>query len=185
MKLKILLSILLIQILFGCETYADKNGDRKIVLFETNDNKIKRKKNQAYTFIENGNAIEAEKLLESVLSSKLKDKEVYYYLAIAKGMLEKNDEALKYCNEAINIDPKYFGVFVNRGILKLKLGMNEEALSDMTRAISINSNDADAYMNRGIIYIEMKQKDKACLDITKAKELGGEIPEPLYRMACD
>jgi Flp pilus assembly protein TadD len=185
MKKIIPLAAFSILFMGGCTTYTDKNGDKKVVIAETDASKISRSKNQAYELIQAGNSQEAIKLLEGLVNEKKTDKEIYYYLAIANASLEKNEDAISNCNEAIALDPNYFGAYLNRGIFKSKLNKNDEALADINRAISINSKDPDAYMNRGIIHSELKQNEKACEDIKKAKELGGEVPKELYKMVCE
>jgi Flp pilus assembly protein TadD len=172
-------------IMCGCNSYTDKNGDKKIVIAETDAARISRDKNQAYEFMKVGNNQEAAKLLQGLVNEKKTDKEVYYYLAISNAALGKNEEAINNCNAAIALDPNYYGSYLNRGIFKFKLNGSENALVDVNKAISINPQDPDAYMNRGIIYSELKQNEKACEDIKKAKELGGEVPEELYKMVCE
>ncbi|HTA61728.1 MAG TPA: tetratricopeptide repeat protein [Bacteroidia bacterium] len=185
MRKTIIFSGLSILFLYGCDTYTDKNGDKKVILYETEINKVSRAKDQAYELIQTGKEQEALKILEDIVNENKTDKEVYYYLAIANGMLEKNEEAIRNCSEAIKLDPNYSSAYLNRGLLKCKLSKNEDALLDLNKAISINPKDPDSYMNRSIIYSALKQKDKACEDIKKAKELGGQIPEQLYKMTCE
>jgi tetratricopeptide (TPR) repeat protein len=185
MRLLLLITGFSVLFLLGCDTHTDNNGDEKIVIYETEGNKSIRTKNQAYELIQSGKPEEALKILQDIIAKNKTDKEIYYYLGIANASLEKNDEAIKYCNEAIKLDTNYFGAYVNRGLIKCKLGMNEDALKDLNSALSINSKDAGAYMNRGIIYSQLKQKEKACEDIKKSKELGGQIPEGLYKLTCE
>ena len=81
------------------------------------------------------------------------------------------DEALKYYNQAIAINPKNALAYIDRGNARSKLGDNEGAIKDFNQAIAINPKNAIAYDSRGLARKEIGDKAGAASDYSKYLEL--------------
>jgi tetratricopeptide (TPR) repeat protein len=69
--------------------------------------------------------------------------------------------ALAAIDEAISLQPDYYGAFAFRaGVLRL-MGNFEEAIRASSQAISIDPTAPDGYFNQALSYTELKQYDKA------------------------
>ena len=81
------------------------------------------------------------------------------------------DEALKYYNQAIAINPKSAWAYIYRGLARSELGDNEGAIKDFNQAIAINPKNAIAYDSRGLARKEIGDKAGAASDYSKYLEL--------------
>lgn len=70
------------------------------------------------------------------------------------------DEALKYCNKAIELKPNAKDQYHNRGTVYFDTGFFEEALDDFYKELKINPNCA-SYNNIGMIYHNQGEYKKA------------------------
>jgi len=81
------------------------------------------------------------------------------------------EKALQDYTEAIRLNPKRFGAYIDRGKLYLELREYEKARADYERAIEIKPNDAGVYISRGNFYHTLREFKKAVRDlIPKLKE---------------
>lgn len=96
----------------------------------------------------------------------LNDKVAAYHnnLANVYKDTEKTMDAIKFYNNALNLDPDYFGSLHNLGILNSKIQNFEEALSLYSRAIKINPNHIETYINYGHVLHLMKRYQES-LDV--------------------
>ena len=58
-------------------------------------------------------------------------------------IMEKLDDALKYYDKAIELNPNNIYAFINKGNALAKLGKNEEALRCYDKAIDLNPKEVD------------------------------------------
>ena len=86
----------------------------------------------------------------------------------------KLDEALKYYNEAIQLNNSDHEQFCNRANVLADQGHDSLALLDYNRALEIKPNFAIALDNRGSLYIRMKRYDDALRDFNRALEIKPE-----------
>lgn len=90
--------------------------------------------------------------------------------------LRDYEQALKWFNYAVDLDPDEPEYYYQRGHLKLiKMDINEEqarsAIVDFNRAIELKSDFAYAYYFRGIAFAYLDRKEKVCPDMKYAKNL--------------
>ena len=72
---------------------------------------------------------------------------VYYSnLGLNKSIKGDNEEAIKYFNEAIKIDPEYMQAYMNRGIAYHYLGNMDKACKDVTKAYELGFGLAKQYL---------------------------------------
>ena len=75
-------------------------------------------------------------------------------------------------DKAIACDPKFAGVYFDKGVTLGLLGRYDEALEALDKAIACDPKFAEANHNRGIIYQELGKHKEAEKDFQKAKDLG-------------
>lgn len=95
----------------------------------------------------------------------------------------KNDEAIKFYDKAIELNPTVAQIYFNRGASKGNTFDFEGAIKDYDKAIELNQDYMEAYGNRGNAKINMltskgnidptpEQTESACEDFHKAVSLG-------------
>ncbi|MBL0063963.1 MAG: tetratricopeptide repeat protein [Bacteroidetes bacterium] len=94
--------------------------------------------------------------------------------------LKDYQQALKWLNYAVDLNPDNPEYYFQRGHLKLiKLDISEEAarsaLIDFNRAIQLKPEFAHAYYFRGITLAYLDKKDKVCPDMIYAKQLDSAL----------
>ena len=65
--------------------------------------------------------------------------------------------AIADLDKVIELNPKYFDAYNNRGVVKGKLKQHKKAIADFDKAIKLNPKDAQAYYNRGVAKKTLKQ----------------------------
>ena len=79
-----------------------------------------------------------------------------------------HEEAIKLCNEALELNPKNELAYLRRGVSYDELKQHEQAIQDLDKAIQLNPNDEAAYNNRGLAYKSLGDEAKAQADFAKA-----------------
>jgi tetratricopeptide (TPR) repeat protein len=104
-------------------------------------------------------------------------------------ILGRIDEALKDCDEALRINPKFtnsmkksgrVSVRQHRAFALLKAGRYDEAVQDYTQALEILSN-AESLYGRGVAELKKGDKPGAEADMAAAKALDPKISEKFER----
>ncbi|MBR2518182.1 MAG: tetratricopeptide repeat protein [Selenomonadaceae bacterium] len=88
--------------------------------------------------------------------------------------------AMKLYDEAIQINPNYFGAYNNRGNVYDDLRQYERAIQDYDKAIELNPNYVLAYNNRGSVYDNLNQYDRAIQDYDEAIRLNPNFDKAYY-----
>ncbi len=81
------------------------------------------------------------------------------------------DRALRDYDEAITLDPKNAGAYVDRALILTQKGHREGAMKDYNDAIRLNPQQWEAYFNRAANLREEGESTKAIADLTKVTEL--------------
>ena len=100
----------------------------------------------------------------------------YGFMAMKEGKL---DEALKYLNKAIELQPTYPDGYNIRGSF-LSEKYYDKALADYNQAIILRPEWAEAYMNRGLLLNKRQQFELALNDFTKVIEISPELGVAYY-----
>ena len=93
------------------------------------------------------------------------------------GKLSPPDEAIRYYDLALGLNPKYAEAHSNKGFAYEELGQLDEAILYYNRAIEINPKNARTYFNRGNAWIKLGNNNKAILDYKLAIENYPEFSE--------
>ena len=91
--------------------------------------------------------------------------------------------ALEDMNEAIKLQPKFAGFFINRAFLRHNLDDYYGAMSDYDYAIQLDPENYVAYYNRALLLSEVRDFDKALADLNQVIKLRGVDYRALYNRA--
>ena len=96
------------------------------------------------------------------------DAEENFCIGVGYHAAEQNDEAIKYYDKAIKLNPFFAEAFCNRGVAKSHLGDKKKAMKNYDKAIELNPEYAKAYNNRGNIKFDLENYEEAIRDYNKA-----------------
>jgi len=96
-----------------------------------------------------------------------------YYYQRCRAYIKKGDydSALRDCNEAIRLDPKYAVAYDSRGNVYDYKKDYDRAIADYGEAIRLDPKDAGAFNNRGNAYADKGDPDRAIPDYDEAIRL--------------
>ena len=129
------------------------------------------------------NLNEFEKSLNSFLKShKLGETgiEILYGIARAYKELYKFDEALKYYNKALEMDPSAKSYYLYAKCL-YSMGKKEYAIEIYNKAIQINPNYLEAYFNKGVCLSNLNFKEEAINMYNKTIELNPNFVDAYFQ----
>jgi tetratricopeptide (TPR) repeat protein len=122
-------------------------------------------------FMELGDTLKAEAILNNLTIQFPNDKEVYLQLIDLYIKSNKNEDALKYIKIAMEKDPNNYILFYASGIIYLNQNKYDDAITDLTKSIDIKSDYFDALYAQGIAYInkaaDMNAKANEIVDVNK------------------
>lgn len=114
---------------------------------------------------------EGRKLLDQAKGDKAKAPEA----------MKKFDEAVAYCNKALEVSPNDARTYNERGATYSFKDQYDKAVADYTQALKLDPQLALAYRNRGSAYLHLKEYQKAVDDCTEAlKRTNNQYPMALY-----
>lgn len=93
------------------------------------------------------------------------------------------ERALTDISEAIRLQPKYAGLYINRAFLRYKLDDYNGAMSDYDYAISLDPLNPVSYYNRGLLLSEVADNDRAISDFTRVLDFDPNDYRALYNRA--
>jgi tetratricopeptide (TPR) repeat protein len=98
---------------------------------------------------------------------------------------EKYSESLDAYNKALELDPKDFEAWNNKGIDLGLLGRNDEALEAFKNAVALNESYAEAWYNMGVIYDFKGYYYTAVQAYKKATQINPSYQKALERRSVD
>jgi tetratricopeptide (TPR) repeat protein len=107
----------------------------------------------------------------------------YIALANLQVTLNKPDEAMINCNEALKIDPASRGGLLARSRVFIKKQDFQNAINDISRNIVNSPNDEEMYFIRGTYYQQFSQHPNAISDFNKVISINPKNAEALYNRA--
>jgi pentatricopeptide repeat protein len=116
----------------------------------------------AEAFARNGSTDEAIAVYGELLSSGVRDADVYNSLAILQQETGKLDDAVVTMRESVYLYPGVAELHNNLGALYALKGEHDRAVSEYGKAVEIKPDLAEAYLDIGIIYKDyLKNRKKA------------------------
>lgn len=103
-------------------------------------------------------------------------------IAIHQGK-ENYPEALKHMDEAIKLQPRMAGLYVNRAFLRYSTNDWFGAMSDYDYALELEPMNKIALFNRGLLEMEVNANDKALADFTKVLKMDPSDVRARYNRA--
>ena len=92
----------------------------------------------------------------------------------------KYEDAIKLCNEAIELNPNNYLAYLRRGNFYYRQKQYERAIQDFDKAIQLNPNYSIAYNNRGLSYSDLKKYEIAIQDYNKAIQINSNYALAYY-----
>jgi len=77
-------------------------------------------------------------------------------------------EIIRICNDAINLNPRDFSWYIQRGWAYRNLKDYKHAIKDFNKSIALKRRNAEAYYRRAAVRIDRKEYQKAIDDLNKA-----------------
>ncbi len=99
----------------------------------------------------------------------------WYDIAVAAWIQEKYKDAILAFSKAIELNPKHYYAYANRGDCNLSIAKYQEALLDSSRAIELKPDFAGAYIIRGQAKWSMGKHQEAISDFTKALSFDSKL----------
>jgi tetratricopeptide (TPR) repeat protein len=111
-------------------------------------------------------------VLKDAIKAKPKASGAYLQLAeLYARYLKKMDQALKYANQAVALDPQNIEAYQRIYEMELAAGHSEQARQALERAAKANSNDADFWLRLGKLYASSVAKPDETPDPTELERV--------------
>ena len=113
-----------------------------------------------------------------------KEKDLQYQYELAQTALRYGleDEALKYLNQAITLDPNHYPSFYLLGAIQSQKRNFLEAERAFRKCLELKPDQAEAHLRLGVVLGEMLELDKAEEEYKKAYAINGNV-ESLINLA--
>ena len=134
--------------------------------------------------LETGDTLGAIEDVDKAL--KLNKNAVNAYLIRANISIARDQDfksALDDMNEAIKLQPRHEGFFINRAYIRRNLDDYYGAISDYDYATQLAPDDYVAFYNRALLYMEVRDFDHALSDLDRVIALKGPDIRAVYNRA--
>lgn len=125
----------------------------------------------------NNNFKKSLELLEEANSKQRYDSEILFKLGFVSQKLKKSDDALRYFNQALEIDDK--NEYIHNAIASLYRANNEyaSAKTHLNESLAINDKNPITYYNYGNLLVDMKHFEEAKAMYKKALDIDSDFTE--------
>lgn len=124
-----------------------------------------------------------ERLTDEMLCEQ-NDAALYTERARAWYHLKQYDKLLKDCRAAIDIDVRYYKVYIYFGNYLLEKYDYKGAAANYSKAIQLNAGCAEAYNNRGTLYLRQANYDAAEKDYEAALNIHAGYADAYNNLGC-
>lgn len=137
---------------------------------------------QLYLF--QGDSVKAVELIDKSLSLTKNNPSAWAMRAMLQMRFRKDYSlALADIEEAIKLDPKFAGYFINRAYMKYNLDDYFGAKSDYDYALALDPLSIEGHFNRGLLLAEVGDNNKAIEDFSYVLHRNGDNFMALYNRA--
>lgn len=134
--------------------------------------------------LESGDTVRASEDIEKALELNKKDVNVYLMRAdIAINSHSNYRQALEDMDQAIKLQPKYAGFYINRAFLRYNLEDYFGAMEDYDYAIDLEPLNSVARFNRALLLSEVNANDRALEDFSAVLDLDPKDYRARYNRA--
>ena len=112
---------------------------------------------------------------KKIALDKENDPQYQYEKAVLAMQYGLPDEALKYVDQALSLDPRHFQSLSLQGLIQLKKGNYAESAAAFEKCLEIRTDVADTHNYLGQAYQNLGQKDRAEEEFQKAYALNGNV----------
>ncbi len=91
------------------------------------------------------------------------------YTQMSKALIENGnlDEALEYCDKALQVNPKWAEAYEQIGLIEMSRGNYNQAIAFLSKATEVLPNMATAYRALAMVYLKQDRLDKARIAVEK------------------
>lgn len=133
---------------------------------------------------ERGDTVSAMSDLQKAIEINKNNAQAYVMRADISIKSDKNyRSALDDINEAIRLQPRYAGLYINRAYLRYNLDDYFGAMDDYDYALVIDPVNSTAYFNRGLLRAEVNDNDRALEDFTQVLRIDPNDMRARYNRA--
>ena len=127
--------------------------------------------NQAMSFHQAGNLVEAERLYRQVLAVGPRNFPARYMFAVLLYQQQRHPEALRAVERALKLNPDSGEALALHSALLLSVGQYKKALVSISKVVAREPSNGEAWHNRGVILAELRRFDEAVSSYDKALAL--------------
>ena len=139
---------------------------------------------RARLYLETGDTVKARSDIDKALEINKNLPSAYLLRAdIAINSDKDFPAALSDMNEAIRLQPREAGLYINRAFMRYNTDDYGGAMDDYDYALQLDPLNTAAIFNRGLLRMEVRDFDNAVKDFTKVLELDPEDYRSLYNRA--
>ena len=135
---------------------------------------------KAKDHLKNSEYAEANRIYSEILAVKPLDIEALFGVGTITQKLKKNDLALSFFSQVIEINNNHEKSFLQRGKIHFLNKNFEDAISDFSSALRINPKNIEAMNSRGITYSQLSNFDPALQDFTGAIQICSSNADLFY-----
>ena len=131
----------------------------------------------AFSFYQQGNMAEAERICRLVLEVSADCFEALYLSGIIAGRTGRVEQAVALLSKAVTVNPNIADAHYFRAVALDEFRRPAEALESYERAITLQPDHADAHYNRGVLLGEFDRPAQALESYDRALALKPDYPE--------
>jgi tetratricopeptide (TPR) repeat protein len=119
-----------------------------------------------------------------ILNSCNNEQTDYYKKGIEFAKSGKNEEAIKYFDKALELNPHFVQAWNYKGNVYSDLGKYEEAIKCYDKALGIKPDYHGTWFNKGFSLFKLEKHQDAIKCFDKVLELKPDLQEALYYRGC-